>query len=137
MLSVPDMYAMDYDWSTKGPVSIAPQSCCRIIIKLFEEACPLTCQNFESLITGACGKAKGSGVPLHYKNAIFHRIIPRFIAQGGDYVMNNGTGGESIWGKKFKDEKNGLKLKHHKVRQTTHLYRSHDIASPTVHLLLP
>lgn len=115
LLSVLDMYAIDYDWSVKGRIVIAPQKCCRIIIKLFEDICPLTCQNFEALVTGSCGKAKGSGIPLHYKNVIFHRIVPGFIAQGGDYAMQNGSGGESIWGKKFKDEKNGLKLKHYKV----------------------
>jgi len=42
----------------------------------------------------------------------FHRIVPGSIVQGGDFAMRNGTGGESIWGGKFKDEKGGLKLKH-------------------------
>lgn len=114
------MYGADYDWASRGPIILSPQKCCRVVIRLFENECPLTCENFEKLVIG-CGKAKGSGVPLHYKGSVFHRIIPGFIAQGGDYVMHNGTGGESVWGKKFKDEKNGLKLKHCKVCPTIFL----------------
>jgi peptidylprolyl isomerase len=54
---------------------------------------------------GKCGK------PLHYLNTPFHRILPGFICQSGDFVMLNGSGGESIFNKKFKDEKEGLKIK--------------------------
>ena len=56
---------------------------------------------------GECGK------PLSYKNCNVHRIVPGFIVQGGDFVFGNGSGGESIFnGKKFKDERAGLMLKH-------------------------
>jgi cyclophilin family peptidyl-prolyl cis-trans isomerase len=51
-------------------------------------------------------------VAYSYKGVRFHRVVKGFMAQGGDFAMQNGSGGESIWGKKFKDEKDGLRLKH-------------------------
>lgn len=113
--SVADMYSLDFDWSSKGNILIHPQPICRIIIELFEQSSPLACENFEAFCTGSHGKSKVSGLPLHYKNVKFHRVVPGFIAQGGDFVMQNGTGGESIWGKKFKDDKGGLSRKHDRI----------------------
>lgn len=51
-----------------------------------------------------------SGKPLHFKGCAFHRIIPQFMIQGGDFTRGNGTGGESIYGEKFADE--NFKEKH-------------------------
>lgn len=52
---------------------------------------------------------------LHYKGVRFHRIVKDFVCQGGDVTHENGSGGESIYGKKFKDEQKGLKTKHTKA----------------------
>ena len=57
-----------------------------------------------SLRTENQGKATTKDVPLHYKGSSFHRIIPNFMCQGGDFTNGNGTGGESIYGEKFEDE---------------------------------
>ncbi|KAK8914310.1 Peptidyl-prolyl cis-trans isomerase CYP19-3 [Platanthera zijinensis] len=56
-----------------------------------------------SLCTGEKGIDR-AGKPLHYKGSAFHRIIPEFMCQGGDFTKGNGTGGESIYGEKLADE---------------------------------
>ena len=81
----------------------------RIVFELFADEVPLTAENFRALCTGEKGMSK-SDKALHYRKSIFHRVIPGFMAQGGDFTKANGTGGESIYGDKFKDE--SFKIKH-------------------------
>jgi peptidylprolyl isomerase len=90
-------------------VSIGGEPAGTLTLELFADVVPKTAENFRALCTGEKGMGK-SGKPLSYKGSSFHRIIPGFMIQGGDFTRGNGTGGESIYGEKFADE--NFQLKH-------------------------
>lgn len=79
-------------------VTIDNQPAGTVTLELFADVVPKTADNFRALCTGEKGKS------LNYAGSPFHRIIPGFMIQGGDFTNGNGTGGESIYGKSFPDE---------------------------------
>merc|ERR1719378_637766 len=77
-------------------------------MQLRSDIVPKTCENFRKLCTGEHGRGR-SGKALHYQGSTFHRVIPGFMCQGGDFTRGDGRGGESIYGEKFADENFALR----------------------------
>jgi cyclophilin family peptidyl-prolyl cis-trans isomerase len=109
--SIPELYSEDHEFKGNGDILLTPPSY-RIEFDLFAAECPKTVENFAALCAGDRGEGKQSKKKLHFKNCMFHRIIPGFMCQTGDFVKHNGSAGESIYGGKFNDEKSGLSMSH-------------------------
>jgi peptidylprolyl isomerase len=102
-----EAYAPFYPSVATNPVvffdmTIGGQPAGRIEMELFADTCPKTAENFLQLCLGTM--TSKAGTALAFKGSGFHRVIPMFMCQGGDFTRGNGTGGESIYGSKFADE---------------------------------
>ncbi|KDO35611.1 hypothetical protein SPRG_00455 [Saprolegnia parasitica CBS 223.65] len=89
-------------------MSIDGKKAGRITAELFMDIVPKTAENFRGLVTG------DNALGLQYKGSKCHRIIKNFVVQCGDFETGKGYGGKSIYGGKFADEPEGLKLEHSK-----------------------
>lgn len=76
----------------------------RIVIELFKNILPKTCENFRLLCTGEKGRSSETATKLHYKGSVLHRIVSQGWIQGGDIISGKGTGSESTYGGLFEDE---------------------------------
>lgn len=106
------LYDSNPEFSSKGAILLTkpePLPGGRITIELYSTMCPKTTENFLQICIGNnVSKSKKS---LYYKGTKFFRVVKDYIVQGGDITRGDGTGGDSIYGGKFNDEKPGLKLK--------------------------
>jgi peptidylprolyl isomerase len=84
-------------------ISINKKIVGRIVFSLFNKDVPRTALNFYHLCKGDKIDAS-TGKNMHYKGSKFHRVIPGFMCQGGDFLKGDGTGSLSIYGQTFGDE---------------------------------
>ncbi|MFO0964936.1 MAG: peptidylprolyl isomerase [Gemmataceae bacterium] len=101
-----DDYKPHYAVNPKNPrvfleITIGDKVAGKIEMELFADTCPKTAENFRQLCVGTKNK---EGKTLAFKGSVFHRIIPDFMCQGGDFTRGDGRGGESIYGGRFDDE---------------------------------
>jgi peptidylprolyl isomerase len=108
---LPELFAADYAFASRGRIELHPAPHERLTLALHAQAAPACAENFLRLCCGDKGKAKGSGLPLHYRGSPLHRLVAGKFVQGGDFTHGNGAGGESIWGGVFKDDAQALKAK--------------------------
>src|SRR3954452_6309685 len=104
--SMADDYKPFHPVNPKNPkvffeVAVDGKAAGRVEMELFADTCPRTAENFLQLCVGTTSKA---GAPLAFKGSSFHRVIPGFMCQGGDFTRGDGRGGESIYGGRFDDE---------------------------------
>lgn len=90
-------------------VTLGSRALERIVVELFVDVAPKTCENFRTICLGdkaegGARKVPGSDKTMTYKGSIFHRVIREFMLQGGDFTNGDGTGGVSIFGAEFEDE---------------------------------
>jgi len=107
-LPIAEAAAADENVNVFFDMQIGDEEPARIEMQLFAKHYPKTAENFRCLCTGE----KGEG--LAFKGSSFHRIIPGFMCQGGDFTAGNGTGGKSIYGSKFNDEWDNGYIAHNK-----------------------
>jgi len=96
--------AADDLWVTHEAVldiAIGDKRAGKITIGLFGDVVPRTVRNFVEICN--------SDPPDSYQKTIFHRVIKKFMMQGGDFTNFDGTGGKSIYGEKFDDENFDIK----------------------------
>ena len=80
----------------------------RVEMGLYGKAVPKTVLNFKELCLG-CESIVDPEKLIGYEGSGFHRVIPNFMLQAGDFTRGDGRGGESIYGQSFADENFDLK----------------------------
>jgi len=96
-----DLQSLPRAWIEIAIGSAEPR---RMVFVLYSDSVPKTAENFRQLCTGEHEGVTARGKAFHYKGSLLHRMIPGLMVQGGDFENANGTGGESIYARRFADE---------------------------------